>query len=220
MKKLLLSLIICLSLLPLFFTNQTVNAQIAEDFPYEGIYLTGENRVIRGFIFEEHAIHILLRREDLRDAETKNMERYHELLNAGRTDALTGMINPSMDAEEIKKWREENLNLPDYAKIYAEVAKQITPDMTRDEIDAMIDAQDPSIDYSNLHFNYTNPSPTFHQYITVNAPTIEKSQNLWVVSLNPQRLLRFEYDENTDGSTITDDYGVTYMKHDELLPEQ
>lgn len=218
MKKLLVVIIFYLSLSPVLVTRQTAAAQIAEDFPYEGIYLTDENRIIRGFIFEETGLQILLRREDLRDSETKNTERLDNLIQAGRqNDSLTGMLDPTMNAEDVEKWREENLNFPDYAKIYAEVAEQITPDMTREAIDALIDAQDPGLDFTYLQFNYINP--IFHQFIKVNAPTIEQSQNLWIVRINTERLLRFEYDENTDGNTITDDYGVTYTKHDELPNE-
>lgn len=204
---LLVAMLLVAGLLP----QTPIYAQTDEDFPYEGIYLTVENRMIQGFVFDEDYIRILLRKDNEIDGETKNLERYHELLNANR--GLDGFIDPTMDAEEVEKWREENLSFPDYAQIYAEVAEQITPDMTRQEIDALIDAQDPHIDYAYVQYNFNNPLPML--FITLHAPTIERSQDLWIVKIQSQRLLRFEYEENADGETITDDFGVTYTKTDE-----
>lgn len=211
MKKFMLILVAMLlvaGLLP----QTPINAQTDGDFPYEGIYLTDENRMIQGFVFDDASIMILLRPENQRDDETKNTERLFELLN--NYQGLTGMIDPTMDADEFKKWQEENLNLPDYAQIYTEVAAQITPEMTRQDIDALIDAQDPHIDFANVHHNFNAPSD--YQFITLHAPTIERSQDLWLVKIQTQRILRFEYEEDSDGETITDDYGVTYTKSDTM----
>lgn len=211
MKKFMLILVAMLlvaGLLP----QTSINAQTDGDFPYEGIYLTDENRMIQGFVFDDASIMILLRPENQRDDETKNTERLFELLN--NYQGLTGMIDPTMDADEVKKWQEENLNLPDYAQIYTEVAAQITPEMTRQDIDALIDAQDPHIDFANVHHNFNAPSD--YQFITLHAPTIERSQDLWLVKIQTQRILRFEYEEDSDGETITDDYGVTYTKSDTM----
>ena len=211
MKKFMLILVAMLlvaGLLP----QTSINAQTDGDFPYEGIYLTVENRMIQGFVFDDASIMILLRPENQRDDETKNTERLFELLN--NYQGLTGMIDPTMDADEVKKWQEENLNLPDYAQIYTEVAAQITPEMTRQDIDALIDAQDPHIDFANVHHNFNAPSD--YQFITLHAPTIERSQDLWLVKIQTQRILRFEYEEDSDGETITDDYGVTYTKSDTM----
>ena len=211
MKKFMLILVAMLlvaGLLP----QTSINAQTDGDFPYEGIYLTVENRMIQGFVFDDAIILILLRPENQRDDETKNTERLFELLN--NYQGLTGMIDPTMDADEVKKWQEENLNLPDYAQIYTEVAAQITPEMTRQDIDALIDAQDPHIDFANVHHNFNAPSD--YQFITLHAPTIERSQDLWLVKIQTQRILRFEYEEDSDGETITDDYGVTYTKSDTM----
>ncbi|MGO4939523.1 hypothetical protein ACTQ45_05805 [Fundicoccus sp. Sow4_D5] len=215
MKKLLRTMLCLLCLMPVFANLSSVSVQAEEEFPYEGIYLTDENRAIWGFVFFENGVQVVVRHEELRNSETRNMERYTELIQVGRLleDGLTGMIDPSMDAEDIAKWYEKNnIHIPDYAKIYSDVAEKITPTMRREEIDAMIDAQIPSIDYSYLNFNYNNP--VFYQYIQINAPTIRRSQDLWLVELGNQKLFRFEHEDNTDGSKITDDYGVTYSKRD------
>lgn len=214
MKKILRTMLCLLCLMPIVANLSSVSIQAEEEFPYEGIYLTDENRIIWGFVFFENGVQVVVRNEEFRNSQTRNMERYTELIQVGSLleDGLTGMIDPTMDAEDVAKWREENINFPDYAKIYSDVAEKITPTMRREEIDAMIDAQIPSIDYSYLNFNYNNP--VFYQYIQINSPTIRKSQNLWVVELGNQKLFRFENEDNTDGNKITDDYGVTYTKRD------
>jgi len=212
MKKCMLILVAMLLSLTFLLPQSQVVAQENTDFPYKGYYLTEENRMIQGFVFDDASIMILLRPENQRDDETKNTERLFELLN--NYQGLTGMIDPTMDADEFKKWQEENLNLPDYAQIYTEVAAQITPEMTRQDIDALIDAQDPHIDFANVHHNFNAPSD--YQFITLHAPTIERSQDLWLVKIQTQRILRFEYEEDSDGETITDDYGVTYTKSDTM----
>lgn len=216
MKKLLRTMLCLLCLMPVFANLSSVSVQAEEEFPYEGIYLTDENRAIWGFVFSENKVQVVVRHEELRDSETRNMERYTDLIQVGQLinrGVLTPMIDPSLSAEEAAKWHEKNnRHTPDLAKIYSEVAEKITPTMTREEVDAMIDAQIPSVDYSYLNLNFNNL--VFYPYVQINAPTFRRSQDLWLVELGSQKLFRFEHDENTDGSSITDDYGVTYSKRD------
>ncbi|MRI82416.1 hypothetical protein GIY11_10385 [Aerococcaceae bacterium DSM 109653] len=180
-----------------------------QEFPYNGYYATEENRYIRGFYFDEHTIYIIFPLENEINTDTKNFDRWEKLYNHANYVSLN--INPFVSSEEVEKWREENL--PNLAEIYTEVAKQITPDMTRQQVDAMIDAQIPSVDTTNAIIN--TDRMWWNPYVKLNAPTIFRSQNLWRVEIYDNLLLRFEYEESTDGETITDDYGVTYTKTNE-----
>lgn len=189
--------------------DNQVTEENEQEFPYNGYYATEENRYIRGFYFDEHTIYIIFPLENEINTDTKNFDRWEKLYNHANYASLN--INPFDNSEEIEKWREKNL--PNLAEIYTEVAKQITPDMTRQQIDAMIDAQIPSVDTTNAIVN--TDRMWWNPYVKLNAPTIFRSQNLWRVEIYDNLLLRFEYEEGTDGETITDDYGITYTKTNE-----
>ena len=60
MKKFMLILVAMLLSLTLLLPQSQVVAQENTDFPYKGYYLTEENRMIQGFVFDEDYIRILL----------------------------------------------------------------------------------------------------------------------------------------------------------------
>lgn len=84
MKKSMLVLVAMLLSITLLLPQAQVAAQENMDFPYESYYLTEENRIIQGFIFDDASVTILLRPENQRDDETKNTERLFELLNINK----------------------------------------------------------------------------------------------------------------------------------------
>lgn len=169
-------------------------------FPYEGTYLTKEDYVIQGFHFNatDDTVTVIINLD-----ATRLSNRFNDLRNASPNDALTGLIDPDISAEEVLAMREElGLETLDYAAILTETAERIEPDMRHADVLKLIDQQVPGM--------YLYPDQYNVKEIMIAKPSIEPSQNLWIVELLGQRLLRFEMGDDLD--TLIDDHAITYTR--------
>lgn len=181
--------------------NPSFKASAEENsFPYEGTYLTEEDYVIQGFHFnsEGETVTVLINLEG-----TRLPNRFNDLRNASPNDALTGLIDPTLSQEEILTMREElGLEPIDYAAILTKTAERIEPEMRHADVLKLIDQQVPGI--------YLYPDRYHVNEIVITKPSIKSSQNLWIVELLGQRLLRFEMGEDLD--TLIDDHDINYTR--------
>lgn len=186
----------CITSLLLMFSGFPSAIFAEEEFPYDGTYLTEENYAIQGFVFdqEQETITILI---DHSASRLKN--RVSELMNFN----YAGYYEIMLDSKEAETYMTAMQNEPIiYDEILKEVADEIEPWMTRTDVFKLIDQQMPG-----LHFY-----PEWHNFneAMIVQPIIETSQNLWIISTQARRILRFEI--NDDLNQITDDYQVTYTK--------
>lgn len=147
----------------LFFT---MNVLAEEPFPYAGVFATTDgSALIYQIEIEENEVQLHLNEENLQKEE--NAPQVQSLLDLTRLEETAALkaANPS-DPQPPNYL--EDLGI-DYESIYREVAELITPEMSREEIDELIDQFLPAIEW------------------------VEKADSVSIIARNPQ------FRQNQDG---------------------
>lgn len=122
----------------------TLNVSAEERFPYDGTFTTtDENALVHQIVMGEDEVQLNLSEENFQKEENgPKVQSLLDLTMLKESSALR-VTNPS-DPQPPNYL--EDLGI-DYASIYREVAELIKPEMSRDDIDELIDQFLPSVEW-------------------------------------------------------------------------
>lgn len=182
----------------------------AQDFPYEGLYLTSdETQRIHGFYFDQTLQRILVFQNGIAQTD--------------RLDNLLQYIDQHVNFDEMTRDEVAEFNQK-YGIDYAAALRKVSEKEFPQEADAtgferlFVDLEVPGI-YNTILGE--RPLLTATEYknedalsmaLIINQPNIQLQQDLWHVTLFDitTPILRFE--ANQDTSQIKDDFGIIYEK--------
>lgn len=234
-------LLLSLGLFSLLHPQQVVWAEASqglsvEDMPFTGYYVAPDDYAIEGLLFDERQLIIYVHNggdiagehdhhhgheahdSHMHDVTEEVPHHDHEVDNVEgalsgqeRVNALASLHSfPHPDlanySEGLREHYLDELKLPyDLKGTYAEITQQITPEMSQTDIIHLINNTIPSIYYTE--------KDGYAYYIIAN-PDVEQVDNVWIVSLFGEEIIRLE----GSGWRIEDEEGITYEFIDGIVP--